>query len=158
MLCPNKLRRISRAWTADFADFAFPPPRPPPIVQAGGGVELGASTPPSVLRARTDYGGRLFAAKLAVVVHCLSHQVLNHLLANGAVLALPPPIAVQRSHGFTRPTTRRGAECAPPTVKPLYLQIYFRLAASGSRGKAAADNQSLRLHRPQAPVSPTAVS
>src|ERR1700738_3723807 len=70
----------------------------------------------------------------------------------------PPPIPVQRSHGFTRPTPRRGAECAPPTVKPLYLQTYFRLAASGSRGKAAADNQSLRLHRPQAPVSPTAVS
>ena len=23
MLCPNKLRRISRAWTADFADFSL---------------------------------------------------------------------------------------------------------------------------------------
>ena len=79
-------------------------------------------------------------------------------MAGGAVLTLPPPIPVQRSHGFTRPTTRRGAECAPPTVKPLYLQTYFRLAASGLRGKAAADNQSLRLHRPQATVSPTAVS
>ena len=64
----------------------------------------------------------------------------------------------RRSHGFTRPTTRRGAECAPSTVKPLYLQTYFRLAASGSRGKAVADNQSLRLHRPQAPVSPTVAS
>ena len=32
------------------------------------------------------------------------------------------------------------------------------IAASGLRGKAAADNQSLRLHRPQAPVSPTAAS
>jgi hypothetical protein len=42
-------------------------------------------------------------------------------------------------------------------MKPLYLQTYFRLAASGLRGKAAADNQSLRLHRPQATVSPTAV-
>ena len=92
-------------------------------------------------------------AKLAVVMHYLAHELLNHLLANGAVLTLPPPIPVQRSHGFTRPTTRRCAECAPPTVK-----TYFRLAASGLRGKAAADNQSLRLHRPQATVSPTAAS
>ena len=115
------------------------------------------SESPSVLRVRADCGGRLFTAKL-VVVHYLTHHLLNHLLANGAVLTLPPPIPVQRSHGFTRPTTRRGAECAPPTVKPLYLQTYFRLAASGLRGEAAANNQSLRLHRPQATVSPTAVS
>ena len=117
-----------------------------------------STEPPSVLRVRADCGGRLFTAKLAVVAHNLAHQLLDHLLANGAVLTLPPPIPVQRSHGFTRPTTRRGAECAPPTAKPLNLQTYFRLAASGSRGKAAADNQSLRLHRPQAPVSPTAAS
>ena len=121
--------------------------------------------PPSVLHVRADWGGRLFAAKFGVVVHYLPRQVFDQLLADqailmagGAVLTLPPPIPVQRSHVFTRPTTRRGAECAPPTVKPLYLQTYFRLAASGSRGKAAADNQSLRLHRPQATVSPTAVS
>ena len=101
----------------------------------------------------------VFAPKLAVVVQDFAHQLLDHLLADpGAVLTLPPPIPVQRSHGFTRPTIRRFAECAPPTVKPFYRQTYFRLAASGSRGKAAADNQSLRLHRPQATVSPTAVS
>ena len=52
------------------------------------------------------------------------------LMAGGAVLTLPPP----------------------------YLQTYFRLAASALPGKAAADNQSLRLHCPQATVSPTAVS
>ena len=114
---------------------------------------IGAA-PPSVLSVRANRGGRLFTATLGVVVHYLSHQLLDHLLSDGAVLTLP----VQRSHGFTRPTTRRGAECAPPTLKPLYLQIYFRLAASGLRGKAAADNQSLRLHRPQATMSPTAVS
>ena len=106
----------------------------------------------------------VFPAKLGIIIHDFARQVFDQLLADqrseagGAVLTLPPPIPVQRSHGFTRPTTRRGAECAPPTVKPLYLQTYFRLAASGSRGKAAADNQSLRLHRPQATVSPTAVS
>ena len=122
-----------------------------------------------MLRVRAGCGGRLFTAKLDIVVHYLPHQLLDHLLANGAalsaasmldhllangaVLTLPPPIPVQRSHGFTRPTTRRCAECAPPTVK-----TYFRLAASGLRGKAAADNQSLRLPRPQATVSPTAAS
>ena len=68
---------------------------------------------------------------------CIRPSSNDHLLANGAVLTLPPPIPVQRSPGFTRPTTRRGAECAPPTVKPLYPQTYFRLAASGLRGKAA---------------------
>ena len=85
------------------------------------------------------------AAKLGVVVHYSTHQVFDQLLADqailmagGAVLTLPPPIPVQRLHGFTGPTTRRGAECAPPTVKPLYLQTYFRLAASGLRGEAAA--------------------
>ena len=107
----------------------------------------------------------VFSPKLGIIIQDFARQLFDQLLADqailmagGAVLTLPAPIPVQRSHGFTRPTTRRGAECAPPTVKPLYLQTYFRLAASGSRGKAAADIQSLRLHRPQAPVSPTAVS
>ena len=107
----------------------------------------------------------VFSPKLGIIIQDFARQLFDQLLADqailmadGAVPTLPPPIPVQRSHGFTRPTTRRGAECAPPTVKPSYLQTYFRLAASGSRGKAAADNQSLRLHRPQAPVSPTAAS
>ena len=56
-------------------------PRP---VQHGGGVELDPYSsrpePPSVLHARADYGGRLFTAKLGVVVYYLSHQPLDHLL------------------------------------------------------------------------------
>ncbi len=43
---------------------------------------------PSVLRVRADCGGRLFTAKLGVVVHNLAHQLLNHLLADDAVLSL----------------------------------------------------------------------
>jgi hypothetical protein len=110
---------------------------------------------PSVLRLRADCRRRLFTAKLGVVVHYSTHQVFDQLLADQAILTLPP-----RFNGYTVLLVRRpaGAERAPPTVKPLYLQTHFRLAASGSRGKAAADNQSLRLHRPQATVSPTAVS
>ena len=42
--------------------------------------------PPSVLRVRADCGGRLFTAKLGVVVHDLAHQLLNHLLADHPVL------------------------------------------------------------------------
>jgi hypothetical protein len=42
--------------------------------------------PPSVLRVRADCGGRLFAAKLAIVVHNLAHQLLDHLLPDDAVL------------------------------------------------------------------------
>jgi hypothetical protein len=41
---------------------------------------------PLVLRVRADCRGHLFTAKLAVVVHNLVHQLLNHLLADGAVL------------------------------------------------------------------------
>jgi hypothetical protein len=41
---------------------------------------------PSVLRVRADYGGRHFTAKLRVVVHYLLHQLLNHLLADDAIL------------------------------------------------------------------------
>ena len=62
----------------------------PPLVQVGGGVELVpcSSRPerPSVPRARADCGGRLFTAKLGVVVHYLLHQLLDHLLADDAIL------------------------------------------------------------------------
>ena len=34
----------------------------------------------------TDRGGRRFTAKLAVVVHDLAHQLLNHLLTDDAIL------------------------------------------------------------------------
>ena len=44
------------------------------------------SDPPSVPRVRADCGGRLFTAKLSVVVHNLAHQLFDHLLANDAIL------------------------------------------------------------------------
>ena len=65
-------------------------PMTPRPVQHGGGVELDpvlrSSGPPSVLHMRADCGGRLFTAKLAVVVHYLPHQLLDHLLADDAIL------------------------------------------------------------------------
>ncbi len=42
--------------------------------------------PPSVFRARADCEGRLFTAKLHVVVHDLTHQLLDPLLADDAIL------------------------------------------------------------------------
>jgi hypothetical protein len=42
--------------------------------------------PPSVLRVGADCGGRLFTAKLSVIVHYLPHQLLDHLLADDAIL------------------------------------------------------------------------
>ena len=44
------------------------------------------SEPPSVLRVRADCGGHLFTAKLGIVVHDLAHQLLDHLLADEAIL------------------------------------------------------------------------
>ena len=38
------------------------------------------------IRVRADCGGRLFTAKLRVVVHYLPHQLLDHLLADEAIL------------------------------------------------------------------------
>src|SRR6516225_3013995 len=50
-----------------------------PAVQRGPWVDWSPCSsppePPSVLRARSDCGGRLFTAKLAVVVDYLSHQL-----------------------------------------------------------------------------------
>jgi hypothetical protein len=40
----------------------------------------------SVLRVRADCGGRVFPAKLGVVVHYLPHQQLDDLLADDAIL------------------------------------------------------------------------
>ena len=40
----------------------------------------------SVLRVRADCGSRFFTAKLGVVVHYLAHQLLDHLLADEAIL------------------------------------------------------------------------
>jgi hypothetical protein len=39
-----------------------------------------------VLRVRADCGGRLFAAKFAIVVDYLPHQLLDHLLADDPIL------------------------------------------------------------------------
>ena len=62
----------------------------PPTCPEWGGVELAPCSsrpePPSVLRVRADCGGRLFTAKLAVVVHYLPRQLLDHLLADDAIL------------------------------------------------------------------------
>jgi hypothetical protein len=59
----------------------FAPARGWPI-QRGRGVELDPLLPvdpkPSVLHVRTACGGRLFSAKLGVVVHYLPHQLLDH--------------------------------------------------------------------------------
>ena len=41
---------------------------------------------PSVLHVRADCGGRLFTAKLGVVVHYLPHQLLDELLPDDAIL------------------------------------------------------------------------
>ena len=38
------------------------------------------------LRVRADCGGRLFLTKLPVIVHYLLHQLLDHLLADDAIL------------------------------------------------------------------------
>jgi hypothetical protein len=56
----------------------------------GGRVELPqrSSRPerPSVLRVRAGCGSRFFTTKLGVVVHYLPHQLLDHLLADEAIL------------------------------------------------------------------------
>ena len=61
-----------------------------PAIQHGPRVELVPRStrpePPSVLRVRADCGGHLFATKLGVVVHYLSHQLLDHMLANNPIL------------------------------------------------------------------------
>jgi hypothetical protein len=54
---------------------------PPGLSNMGVGSNWSScSSPPeplSVLRARTDCGGRFFTAKLGVVVHYLPHQLLD---------------------------------------------------------------------------------
>ena len=59
-------------------------------------------------------------AQLASLPRTEADQAI--LMAGGAVLTLPPPIPVQGSHGFLLSDDPPCAECAPPTVKPLYLQ------------------------------------
>ena len=54
----------------------------------GGSNWPQGSTRPERLSAshESDCGGRLFTAKLGVVVHYLPHQLLDHLLADDAIL------------------------------------------------------------------------
>ena len=59
-------------------------------VQHGGGVKL-ARCPVvanccSVLRVRADCVGRLFTTKFRIVLHDLTHQMLDHLLADEPIL------------------------------------------------------------------------
>ena len=73
----------------DFLRAMHPQMTPRPVQHGVGSNWSPCSTrsePPSVLRVRADCGGRLFAAKLAVVVHNLAHQLLNHLLPDDAIL------------------------------------------------------------------------
>jgi hypothetical protein len=58
-------------------------PCEPPARPAYPGGRIGRPEPPSVLRVRAGCGGRLFTAKLGIVVHYLPHQLLDHLLASG---------------------------------------------------------------------------
>ena len=94
----------------------------------------------------------VFSPKLGIIIQDFARQLFDQLLADqailmagGAVLTLPPPMPVQRSHGFTRPTTRRGAECAPPTVKPLYPQTYFRLCDEASDSETVRADLAARF-------------
>ena len=82
------------------------PMTPRPV--AWGWGRIGAvlqSTRTDVSASRSRLQRSTVHGELAVVVHYPTRQVFDQLLANGAVLTLPPPIPVQRSHGFTRPTT-----------------------------------------------------
>ena len=82
--------RLARSLGVSTPRLPFARPMTPRPVQHGGRVELDPCSsrpePPSVLRVRANCGGRPFTAKLAVVMHYLAHELLNHLLANGAVL------------------------------------------------------------------------
>src|SRR5262249_6042293 len=64
-------------------------PMTPRPVQHTRGSELEPCSsrpePPSMLRARTDFGGRLFTAKLAGVVHDFTHQMFDHLLTDDPI-------------------------------------------------------------------------
>jgi len=58
----------------------------PRHVQHGGGVELDRLLQDRLQCFALEPRGRLLPAKLAVLVHNLAHQLLNHLLPDDAVL------------------------------------------------------------------------
>ena len=64
----------------DFICLCAPPNAPRPVQHGVG------SNWTSVFRARADFGGRLFTAKLSVVLDNLMHQLFDHLLADEAIL------------------------------------------------------------------------
>ena len=66
----------------------------------------------------------VFSPKLGIIIQDFARQLFDQLLAGSSY---PDGRWRRRSHGFTRPTTRRGAKRPPPTVKPFYLETYFRL-------------------------------
>ena len=59
---------------------------PPGLSSMGGGSIRNRAPSQSVLRVRADCGGRLFTAKLGIIVHYLPHQLLDHLLADDRIL------------------------------------------------------------------------
>ena len=115
----------------------FCAPNDPPACPAWGwGRVRPASSrrqPPSVLRVRADCGGRLFTAKLGVVVHDLAHQLLDHLLADKTLLdgckglrtrsLKPRPVAVSSRPTVTPLSVRnsciRRKFDASVTIRPL---------------------------------------
>ena len=98
LLCYRQHDHAATLWTFDLleldgADLRLSdlhrPMTPRPVQHGGGSNWTPCSTrpePPSVLRVRAGCGGHLFTAKLAVVVHYLSHQLLDHLLTDDPIL------------------------------------------------------------------------
>src|SRR5215831_549380 len=120
-----------------------------PAVQHGPRVELvprsTRSERPSVLRARADCGGRLFTAKLAVVVHYLADQLLDdrprHTLqrleapSRGSVAS-----TVGRVQRFQDSIAQaRFQPCEPHTLKaaPAAAIVVSESGATGDTKKAA---------------------
>ena len=118
-------------------------------VQHGPRVELDPCStraePPSVLHVRADYGGRLFTAKLGVVVDYLSHQLLDdrprHTLqrsearSRGSVASTVG--RVQRFKGSI--AQARFQSCEPHTLKaaPAAAILVSESGATGETKKAA---------------------
>src|SRR5262249_32276304 len=120
-----------------------------PLVQHGGGVELDPCSsrpePPSVLRARADCGGRLFTAKLAVVLHYLPHQLLDdpseaHAAAVRSAIYGSVASTVGRCNGSrTRPLkpASNGANGHTLKAAPAAAIVVSESGATGETKKAA---------------------
>ena len=104
----------------------------------------------------------VFSPKLGIIIQDFARQLFDQLLADQAILMAGGDAStthtgstVPRFYSSDDPPWCRVRATHRETVLPsdLLSPCSLRLAR-----KAAADNQSLRLHRPQATVSPTAVS